>query len=81
MITTEEDGQDLVSLNRLDVSLKPRQADSVAKITAIMRSMQQRRHSPEISQEELVQRIRSELILQAEDEERWNSQSEEVSNG
>ena len=68
---TEEDRRDLVTLNRLDELLKPRQGDIIAKITVITRSLQKRRHPPDILQEALVQRIRSERIRQAQEEKLW----------
>ena len=68
---TEEDRRDLVTLNRLDELLQPRQGDIIAKITVITRSLQKRRHPPDILQEALVQRIRSERIRQAQEEKLW----------
>ena len=71
MIAKEEDHQNVVTLNRSDELLKPRQADPVARITAITRSVQRKRHPPENLQEELVQRIRSERIRQGQYRGRW----------
>ena len=71
VITHKDERRDLVTLNRLDELLRPKQGDPVAKITAITRSVQRRRHPPEVLQEELVQRIRSDRIRQAQYEEIW----------
>ena len=71
VISSQEDRQDLITLNRLDELLKPRHGGQIAKITAVTRSMQRRRQPPELLQEEMVQRVRSERIRQAQDEELW----------
>ena len=70
-IVAEEDRQDLMTLNRLDELLKPKQDGQLARITAITRSAERIRHEPEVIQEEIVQRIRIQRIVQAQDEERW----------
>ncbi|CAI5722011.1 unnamed protein product [Peronospora effusa] len=71
VITSEGDRQDLITLNRLDELLKSKQTESVVKVAAITRSTRRRRQPPEILQEEFVQRMRSERIRQAQDEECW----------
>ena len=43
----------------------------MARITVITRSAERVRHEPEVIQEEIVQRIRIQRIVQAQDEERW----------
>ena len=70
-IVAEEDRQNLMTLNRLDELLKPKQDGQLARITAITRSAERIRHEPEVIQEEIVQRIRIQRIVQAQDEERW----------
>uniref|UniRef100_A0AAV1TGP4 RNase H type-1 domain-containing protein n=1 Tax=Peronospora matthiolae TaxID=2874970 RepID=A0AAV1TGP4_9STRA len=70
-VVAEEDRQDLMTLNRLDELLKPKQDGQLARVTAIARSARRIRHEPEVIQEEIVQRIRIQRIVQAQDEERW----------
>ncbi|GMF46596.1 unnamed protein product [Phytophthora fragariaefolia] len=69
--TSEDDKQDLITLNCLDELLKPRDNRGVARVTAVTRSARQRRSVPSILQEAIVQRLRSEQIIQAQDEEKW----------
>uniref|UniRef100_A0AAV1UR94 Reverse transcriptase n=1 Tax=Peronospora matthiolae TaxID=2874970 RepID=A0AAV1UR94_9STRA len=70
-VVAEEDRQDLMTLNRLDELLKPKQDGQLARVTAIARSARRIRHEPEVIQEEIVQRIRIQRIVQAQDEQRW----------
>ncbi|GMF30628.1 unnamed protein product [Phytophthora fragariaefolia] len=71
VVTSEEDKLGLIALNRLDELLMPNTADSIAHVAAVTRSARHRRVSPEVLQEEIVQRTRCERILQAQNEERW----------
>ncbi|KAE9028150.1 hypothetical protein PR003_g15751 [Phytophthora rubi] len=71
VVTSEEDKLDLIALNRLDELLIPQSADFVAHVAAVTGSARRRRVSTEVLQEEIVQRTRSEHILQAQNEERW----------
>ncbi|GMF22051.1 unnamed protein product [Phytophthora fragariaefolia] len=70
-ITSDEDRQDLVTLNRLDELLKPKVTDQIARVTAITRSARRRRLQPETLQEAVVQQMRGERIAQAQNEEKW----------
>ena len=65
---TEQERQNLMTLNRLDELLLPNQTDLVAAIT---RSAARRHCQPEVLQEEVVQQVRIDRIRQAQDEERW----------
>ena len=71
MTVSDQDRQNLHSLNRLDELLTPKSVDRVVKISALTRSAVRRRRSPEVMQEEVVQRIRIERIKQAQEEESW----------
>ena len=69
MTLSDLDRQNLHSLNRLGDLLTPKSVDRVVKISAVTRSAVRRRRSPEVMQEEVVQRIRIERIKQAKEEE------------
>ena len=69
-VLADEDRRDLITLNRLDELLNPKQDGQLDRITAITRSAGRIRHQPEVIQEEIVQRIRIQRIVQAQDEER-----------
>lgn len=51
IVISDQDRQDLVTLNRLDELLIPSQVDQVVKVAAITRSAVRRRCQPEIWQE------------------------------
>ena len=67
---TEQERQNLITLNRLDELLLPNQTDRVVKVAAITRSAARRHLQPEILQEEIVQQLNIDRIRQAQDEER-----------
>ncbi|GMF46651.1 unnamed protein product [Phytophthora fragariaefolia] len=69
-VTSDDDKKDLITLNRLDELLQPRNDSGVACVTAVTRSTRRRRPVPSILQEAIVQRMRSERIIQAQDEEK-----------
>ncbi|POM68913.1 Reverse transcriptase [Phytophthora palmivora] len=69
VIVTEEERQDLVTLNRLDELLIAKDDAATVKIAAVTRSRKKCR--PQVLQEEIVQRMRMERINQAQDEEKW----------
>jgi len=71
VITSEEERQDLITLNRLGELLKPRDDSPVAVVSAVTRSTRRGRSAPEALQEEIVQRIRCKRIVQAQNEEKW----------
>ena len=73
IVTSEQDLQDLISLNCLGKSFIPKKLDRIVNMAAITRSAQQRRRQPEILQEEIVQPMRIERISQAQDEESWST--------
>ena len=54
IVVAEEDRQDLMTLNRLNELLKPKQDGQLVRITAITRSAGRIRHEPEVVQEEIV---------------------------
>ena len=68
---SDQDRQDLYSLNQLDELLTPKSVDRVVKISAVTRSVIRRRRSPEVLQEEVVQQNIIERIKQAQEEESW----------
>ena len=67
---TEQERQNLITLNRLDELLLPNQTNRVVKVAAITRSAARRHCQPEVLQEEVVQQVRIDRIRQAQDEER-----------
>ena len=71
MTVSDRDHQNLHSLNRLDALLTPKSVDRVMKISAVTKSASRRRRSPEVLQEDVVQRIEIEIIKQAQEEESW----------
>ena len=73
IVVSDQDRQDLITLNRLDELLIPSQVEQVVKVAAITRSAVRRRCQPEILQEEIVQQVRIDRIRQAQDEESWIS--------
>ena len=58
IVVDDQDRQDLVTLNRLDELLLPREMNQRVRVAAITRAAARRRHSPQIIQEEIVQQIR-----------------------
>ena len=64
----DQDRQDLVTLTRLEELLISRKTNYMVRVAAITRAAAQRRRSPQIVQEEIVQQIRIERIKQAQDE-------------
>ncbi|GMF44013.1 unnamed protein product [Phytophthora fragariaefolia] len=69
-ITSDEVRQHLVTRNRLVELPKPKVTDQIA-VTAVTRSARRRRLQPETLQEEVVQQMRSERIVQAQNEKKW----------
>ncbi|GMF45086.1 unnamed protein product [Phytophthora fragariaefolia] len=69
-LTSDQDRQDLITLIRLDELLKPKVTDQVARVTAVTRSARRRRLQPETLQEAVVQPMRGERIVQAQNEEK-----------
>ncbi|POM59969.1 LOW QUALITY PROTEIN: reverse transcriptase [Phytophthora palmivora] len=69
VIVTEEERQDLMTLNRLDELLIAKDDAATVKIAAVTRSRKKCR--PQVLQEEIVQRMRMERISRAQDEEKW----------
>ena len=69
MTISDQDRQNLQSLNRLDELLTHKSVDRVVKISTVTKSAVRRRRSPEVIQEDVVQRIRIERIKQAQEEE------------
>ena len=58
----DQNRQDLCSLNRLDELLTPKSVDRVMKISSETRLAVRRRRSPEVMQDDVVQRIRIDRI-------------------
>ena len=77
MNLSEQDRQNLRSLNRLNELLTPKSVDRVVKISAVNRSPLRRRRSPEILQEEFVRQVRIERIKQTQEEGIWISNLKE----
>ena len=73
IVMDDQDLQDLVTLNRLDKLLLPCKTNQRMRVSANTRAAARRRHSPQIVQEEIVQRIQLERIKQTQDEESWIS--------
>ncbi|POM66393.1 Reverse transcriptase [Phytophthora palmivora] len=69
VIVTEEERQDLMTLNRLEELLIAKDDAATVKIAAITRS--RKKCQPQVLQEEIVQRMRMERISRAQDEEKW----------
>uniref|UniRef100_A0AAV1UK23 Integrase catalytic domain-containing protein n=1 Tax=Peronospora matthiolae TaxID=2874970 RepID=A0AAV1UK23_9STRA len=73
VVFSDQERQDLITLNRLNELLLPERVGRAVKVTAITRSAQRRRCQPRILQEEVVRQIRIGRIKQAQDEESWIS--------
>ena len=70
-MVSDQERQDLITLNRLNEILLPERVDRAVIVAAITRTAQRRRFQPIILQEEVVQQIRIGRIKQAQDEENW----------
>ncbi|POM64657.1 Reverse transcriptase [Phytophthora palmivora] len=71
IVTTEEDREDLMTLNRLDELLRPKPPEVVVHVSAMTRQRNGSRPRPTILAENIVQHIRCERIRTAQDEEKW----------
>ncbi|ETM56933.1 hypothetical protein L914_00175 [Phytophthora nicotianae] len=71
VVTSEADCDDLVVLNRLQELLLPKDEESVARMAATTRSQTRSKNSAEVLQLDVVQRIRTDRILRAQNEEKW----------
>ncbi|ETP28422.1 hypothetical protein F442_22284, partial [Phytophthora nicotianae P10297] len=70
-VTSEADHDDLVVLNRLQELLLPKDEGSVARMAATTRSRTRSKNSAEVLQLDVVQSIRTDRILRAQNEEKW----------
>ncbi|POM73482.1 Reverse transcriptase [Phytophthora palmivora] len=85
-IESDEDKQDLITLNRLDEVLVVRRTDQAAQITAVVtrsgsRSATRTTSDPRSLREEIVRDLRIDWIRQAQDEEAWISGLKKYLNG
>ncbi|POM70515.1 Reverse transcriptase [Phytophthora palmivora] len=85
-IESDEDKQDLITLNRLGEVLVAKKADQAAQITAVVtrsgsRSTARTTSDPHSLREEVVQDLRIDRIRQAQDEEAWFSGLKKYLNG
>ncbi|POM67654.1 Reverse transcriptase, partial [Phytophthora palmivora] len=71
VVTTEEDREDLMTLNRLDELLRPKPPEAVVHVSAMSRGRNGSRPRSTILAEDIVQRIRDERIREAQNEEKW----------
>ena len=71
MTVSDQDRQNLHSLNRLDELLTTKSVDRVVKKAAVTRSAVRRLRSPEVMQEGFVRQVRIKRIKQAQEEESW----------
>ncbi|ETM30833.1 hypothetical protein L914_21492, partial [Phytophthora nicotianae] len=71
MVTSEANCDDLVVLNRLQELLLPKDEGPVAQMAATTRSRTRSKNSAEVLQLDVVQRIRADRILRAQNEEKW----------
>ncbi|POM71786.1 Reverse transcriptase [Phytophthora palmivora] len=69
VIITEEERQDLMTLNRLDELLTAKNDGATVTIAAVTRSLTKCR--PQVLQEEIAQRMRMGRINRAQDDEKW----------
>ena len=67
---SDQERDNLMTLNRLNELLISRRSSHSVKVAAITRSAARRRPSPTVLQEEIVQQVRIERIKQEQDEER-----------
>ncbi|ETP45313.1 hypothetical protein F442_08263 [Phytophthora nicotianae P10297] len=70
-VTSEADRDDLVVLNRLQELLLPKEEGSIARMATTTRSRTRSRNSAEVLQLDVVQRIRTDRVLRAQNEEKW----------
>ena len=68
IVTFDQDLQDLIALNRLNELLMTDLADTVVNVATIPRSALRRRNQPRYLQEEIVQKMRINIIKQAHNE-------------
>ena len=73
VVVSDQERNNLMTFDRLNELLIPIQVYFPVKVAAITRSTTQRRYSPTVLQEEIVQQIRIERTNQAQDEESWIS--------
>ncbi|ETI30895.1 hypothetical protein F442_21936 [Phytophthora nicotianae P10297] len=71
VVTSEADRDDLAVLNRFQELLLPKDDGPVARIAAMTRSRARLESSPKVLQLVVVQRIRTDGILRAQNEEKW----------
>ncbi|OWY96428.1 reverse transcriptase, partial [Phytophthora megakarya] len=71
IVTSADDRQDLITLNRLGEMLKPKLIETVVSVNAITRAAERQRRTPKAMDEAIIQRIRCQRIRQAQDEEKW----------
>ncbi|ETO58389.1 hypothetical protein F444_23234 [Phytophthora nicotianae P1976] len=71
VVTSEADHDDLVVLNRLQELLLPKDEGSVARMVATTRSRTRSKNSAEVLQLDVVQQIRTDRILLAQNKEKW----------
>ncbi|POM70381.1 Reverse transcriptase, partial [Phytophthora palmivora] len=74
IVTSAEDHEDLITLNRLGELL-------FAHLSAITRSTRARRSQPKVLEEPMVQRMRCTRIRQAQEEEKWIADLKAYLNG
>ena len=73
VVISDQDRQDLLTLNRLSKLLSPERVDQAVKVATITRFTLRRRCHPIILQKQFVQKIQIDRIKQAQDEENWIS--------
>ncbi|ETO60053.1 hypothetical protein F444_21691 [Phytophthora nicotianae P1976] len=71
VVTSEADCDDLVVLNRLQELLLPKDEGSVTRMAATTRSRTRSKNSVEVLQLDVVQCIRTDRILRAQNKEKW----------
>ena len=71
--TSDQEMQDVISLNRLDELIEPAKKDWVVQMDAITISAVRMRRRPEVLREEVVQQTRIERVKQAQKVESWNT--------
>ncbi|KAG3087769.1 hypothetical protein PI124_g14918 [Phytophthora idaei] len=70
-VTSEVDWEDLITLNRLPELLLPKDEEPIARVVAATRSRSRWKDAPEVLQSDVVQRVRTDRIQQAQNEEKW----------
>uniref|UniRef100_H3H554 Uncharacterized protein n=1 Tax=Phytophthora ramorum TaxID=164328 RepID=H3H554_PHYRM len=71
IVSAEGEIDDLIAINRLGEVLKTANDDSIVQVTAVTRSARRTRQVSASLQETIVQRMRSERIARAQNEEKW----------